>query len=98
MQPLGTLRAATEEISVEDLRYRVPVPEETDDITALARNFNRMLDRIQAGFTEQRRFMSDVGHELRKIGRASCRERVWVRADGGAARRGDRVSRYGGVR
>lgn len=65
LQPLGTLRAATEEITVEDLRYRVPVPEETDDITALARNFNRMLDRIQAGFTEQRRFMSDVGHELR---------------------------------
>src|SRR5690625_4404913 len=65
LQPLGTLRAATEEITVEDLEHRVPVPEETDDITALARNFNRMLDRIQAGFAEQRRFMSDVGHELR---------------------------------
>src|SRR5690625_6695875 len=65
LQPLGTLRAATEEITVEDLRYRVPVPEETDDITALARNFNRMLDRIQAGFAEQRRIMSDAGHELR---------------------------------
>ena len=65
LQPLGSLRAATEEITVEDLEYRVPVPEGTDDVTALARNFNRMLDRIQAGFAEQRRFMSDVGHELR---------------------------------
>src|SRR5699024_12839912 len=43
----------------------VPVPEEPDDISALARNFNRLLSSIQAGFAEQRRFMSDVGHELR---------------------------------
>src|SRR5690625_7406079 len=31
LQPLGTLRAATEEITVEDLRYRVPVPEERSE-------------------------------------------------------------------
>src|SRR5699024_4048789 len=39
--------------------------EERDDISALAQNFNRMLERIQTGFAEQRLFMSDVGHELR---------------------------------
>lgn len=65
LRPLEDLRAATEQITVDDLEYRVPVPEERDDISALARNFNRMLSRIQAGFAEQRRFMSDVGHELR---------------------------------
>ncbi|HIY24062.1 MAG TPA: HAMP domain-containing protein [Candidatus Brachybacterium merdigallinarum] len=65
LRPLENLRAATEEITVEDLNYRVPVPEEKDDIAALAENFNRMLERIQNGFSEQRRFMSDVGHELR---------------------------------
>lgn len=65
LRPLETLRAATEEITVDDLEHRVPVPAGRDDIAALARNFNRMLERIQAGFAEQRRFMSDVGHELR---------------------------------
>ena len=65
LRPLEDLRAATEQITVDDLEYRVPVPEERDDISALAQNFNRMLARIQAGFAEQRRFMSDVGHELR---------------------------------
>ena len=65
LRPLEDLRAATEQITVDDLEYRVPVPEERDDIAALAQNFNRMLARIQAGFAEQRRFMSDVGHELR---------------------------------
>ena len=65
LRPLEDLRSATEQITVDDLEYRVPVPEERDDISALAQNFNRMLERIQAGFAEQRRFMSDVGHELR---------------------------------
>ncbi|MGO1284469.1 MAG: sensor histidine kinase [Brachybacterium sp.] len=65
LRPLEDLRAATEQITVDDLEYRVPVPEERDDIAALAQNFNRMLARIQTGFAEQRRFMSDVGHELR---------------------------------
>ncbi|MGO1225768.1 MULTISPECIES: sensor histidine kinase [unclassified Brachybacterium] len=65
LRPLEDLRAATEQITVDDLEYRVPVPEEQDEIGALAQNFNRMLGRIQAGFAEQRRFMSDVGHELR---------------------------------
>lgn len=65
LRPLEDLRSATEQITVDDLEYRVPVPQERDDISALAQNFNRMLARIQAGFAEQRRFMSDVGHELR---------------------------------
>ncbi|AXK46894.1 sensor histidine kinase [Brachybacterium saurashtrense] len=65
LRPLEDLREATEQITVEDLEHRVPVPDGRDDIGALARNFNRMLERIQAGFAEQRRFMSDVGHELR---------------------------------
>lgn len=65
LQPLEALREATEEVTVEDLEHRVPVPEGRDDIAALATNFNRMLERIQSGFAEQRRFMSDVGHELR---------------------------------
>ncbi|HEX7349484.1 sensor histidine kinase [Brachybacterium sp.] len=65
LRPLEDLRSATEQITVDDLEYRVPVPAQRDDIGALAQNFNRMLGRIQAGFAEQRRFMSDVGHELR---------------------------------
>lgn len=65
LQPLEALREATEEITVDDLEHRVPVPTGGDDVAALAQNFNRMLTRIQTGFAEQRRFMSDVGHELR---------------------------------
>ncbi|WP_231880773.1 MULTISPECIES: cell wall metabolism sensor histidine kinase WalK [Brachybacterium] len=65
LRPLGELRGATEQVTVTDLEHRVQVPDGGDDISALAQNFNRMLERIQEGFAEQRRFMSDVGHELR---------------------------------
>ena len=64
LRPLEDLRRATEQVTVTDLEHRVPATG-GDDISALAQNFNRMLERIQEGFAEQRRFMSDVGHELR---------------------------------
>ena len=65
MRPLGELREATESITPDDLEMRVTVPAADDDVAALARTFNTMLDRIGDGFVEQRRFMSDVSHELR---------------------------------
>lgn len=64
LRPLEDLRRATEQVTVTDLEHRVTATG-GDDISALAQNFNRMLERIQEGFAEQRRFMSDVGHELR---------------------------------
>lgn len=64
LRPLEDPRRATEQVTVTDLEHRVTATG-GDDISALAQNFNRMLERIQEGFAEQRRFMSDVGHELR---------------------------------
>jgi len=36
-----------------------------DDVSALARTFNAMLDRLEGAFTAQRSFLDDAGHELR---------------------------------
>jgi two-component system OmpR family sensor kinase len=64
LAPLRTLRQTADEISDSDLSRRLP---ETgnDDITALTRTFNRMLDRLEAAFVGQRQFLDDAGHELR---------------------------------
>jgi two-component system OmpR family sensor kinase len=35
------------------------------EISELAHTFNRMLDRLEAALTTQRRFLADAGHELR---------------------------------
>jgi signal transduction histidine kinase len=64
LAPLRTLRETADEISDSDLYRRLP---ETgnDDITALTRTFNRMLDRLEAAFVGQREFLDNAGHELK---------------------------------
>jgi two-component system OmpR family sensor kinase len=64
LAPLRTLRKTAEEINDSDLSRRLP---ETgnDDITAMTRTVNRMLDRLEAAFVGQRRFLDDAGHELK---------------------------------
>ncbi|HEX5088705.1 MAG TPA: HAMP domain-containing sensor histidine kinase [Nocardioides sp.] len=64
LAPLRTLRQTADEINDSDLSRRLP---ETgnDDITALTRTFNRMLDRLEAAFVGQRQFLDDAGHELK---------------------------------
>jgi two-component system OmpR family sensor kinase len=64
LAPLRTLRETADEIRDSDLSRRLP---ETgnDDITALTRTFNRMLDRLESAFVGQRQFLDDAGHELK---------------------------------
>lgn len=64
LAPLRTLRDTAEEISETDLSLRLPTTG-NDDITALTRTFNGMLDRLEAAFVGQRRFLDDAGHELK---------------------------------
>lgn len=64
LSPLRTLRETADEISETDLSRRLPVTGH-DDITALTRTFNGMLDRLEGAFVGQREFLDDAGHELR---------------------------------
>jgi signal transduction histidine kinase len=64
LRPLRTLRTTAEEISETDLSRRLPVVG-NDDITALTRTVNSMLERLEQAFVGQRQFLDDAGHELR---------------------------------
>ena len=64
LAPLRTLRETADEVSDSDLSRRLPVTG-NDDITALTRTVNRMLDRLEAAFVGQRQFLDDAGHELK---------------------------------
>ncbi|WP_343911398.1 HAMP domain-containing sensor histidine kinase [Nocardioides aquiterrae] len=64
LSPLRTLRETADDISETDLSRRLPVAG-NDDITALTRTFNGMLDRLEAAFVGQREFLDDAGHELK---------------------------------
>lgn len=65
LRPVSRIRAEVDDITADRLDRRVEVPPSGDEIAALAGTMNRMLDRLDAAATAQRRFVSDASHELR---------------------------------
>jgi signal transduction histidine kinase len=64
LRPVRELTATARGISESDLSARIPV-EGHDELAELGATFNEMVDRLEQGFTSQRRFLDDVAHELR---------------------------------
>jgi signal transduction histidine kinase len=65
LRSVDAIRTRVADISTSDLSERVPVPNNFDEISALAVTMNEMLARIEAGHDAQRRFVGDASHELR---------------------------------
>ncbi|MFJ8912734.1 HAMP domain-containing protein [Amycolatopsis sp. NPDC102389] len=64
LAPVREVRLAAEQIGETDLSRRIEV-RGSDDVAALGRTFNTMLDRLESAFAGQRDFIDDAGHELR---------------------------------
>jgi len=62
--PVTAMAGRAAEISASTLHERLPVVAD-DELGALARVLNDLLDRLERSFVEQRRFMADASHELR---------------------------------
>ena len=65
LRPVERMRSRAAAISESNPSERLPVPEAHDEIGALGRTLNEMLDRLEAGFARERRLVSDASHELR---------------------------------
>jgi signal transduction histidine kinase len=52
-------------IGAEDLEERLPEAQNSDEISRLARTFNRMLDRIQSSVNQLRTVTGSVAHDLK---------------------------------
>jgi heavy metal sensor kinase len=65
LAPVSRITQIAGEIGIERLDERVDVPATTDEIHDLAVTMNGMLERLQRGVAEQRRFVADASHELR---------------------------------
>ncbi|WP_432646362.1 sensor histidine kinase [Mitsuokella sp.] len=65
LQPIRDLTQTARKIEVERMDRRIEVPPAKDELSELALTFNHMLDRLERGFKQQQRFVSDASHELR---------------------------------
>jgi len=65
LRPIDRITQTAQAISAHDLAERINYAGADDEVGRLARTFDRMLDRLQAGFERERRFASDAAHELR---------------------------------
>lgn len=63
--PVHQLSQAASEIGAGNLYLRLAPSGAPDDISALINTFNSMLDRLENAFESQKRFSSNVAHELK---------------------------------
>jgi heavy metal sensor kinase len=65
LSPVGNIAVAAQDITLRDLRRRLPVPDTRDEIADLSVVLNRMIARLQESFENVSRFTADASHELR---------------------------------
>jgi len=65
LRPVEAMRRRAAAISASTPGTRLPVPQSNDEISRLAETLNEMLERLEAAFQHERRFVSDASHELR---------------------------------
>lgn len=65
LAPLQQVIAASRRLSASSLDERVALQRARGEVAELAAGFDAMLDRLQAAFEAQRRFVANAGHELR---------------------------------
>ncbi|MGO9959624.1 MAG: ATP-binding protein [Solirubrobacteraceae bacterium] len=65
LRPVRTINAAARQISASNLHERLSLERPDDEFRELAATLNELLQRLQASFDSQRRFIANASHELR---------------------------------
>jgi heavy metal sensor kinase len=65
LAPVASMASKARTIGAANLHNRLGVSNPRDELGQLAVSFNELLDRLEASFERQRRFISDASHELR---------------------------------
>lgn len=65
LKPVSKIVDEVDAITDSNLDSRLKVKNEKDELGELSGTFNRMLDRLEASFGNQRMFVGNVAHELR---------------------------------
>jgi signal transduction histidine kinase len=65
LKPVRVIQATANRIRSDNLNERIPVGDVKDELSKLARFLNQMFDRLEASFSQIRRFSAEASHELK---------------------------------
>ena len=65
LRPVDAMRRRAATISAREPGARLPVSGPRDEVARLGETLNAMLERLEAAFANERRFIADASHELR---------------------------------
>jgi len=65
LKPLNKIIKTVHQITAENLKLRLDLPDTKDEIRRLADTFNDMLEKLDKSFSSQQQFIHDISHELR---------------------------------
>ncbi|UOX35648.1 HAMP domain-containing histidine kinase [Flavobacterium sediminilitoris] len=65
IKPVSAIIKTSKEITKDNLKTRIPLPQNKDELYILSEDINNLLDRIENAVEREKQFTSDASHELR---------------------------------
>lgn len=65
LKPLSRLTHSISSIDDKNLRHRVELPRQQDEVYRLTQSFNNMMDRLEGAYIAQKNFAANAAHELK---------------------------------
>ncbi|MGH2665596.1 sensor histidine kinase [Flavobacterium sp.] len=65
IKPVNSIIETSNLITRDNLKYRITLPQNKDELYQLSSNINSLLDRIESAVQREKQFTSDASHELR---------------------------------
>ncbi|WP_264549689.1 sensor histidine kinase [Flavobacterium sp. N2820] len=65
IKPVRTIIDTSSKITKDNLKTRIPLPINKDELFILSKNINNLLDRVENAIEREKQFTSDASHELR---------------------------------
>ena len=91
LKRIDAMRLTAQGLMAGDWSRRIPVSRVDDDVSALARTFNRLFERIEKLLQANKRVSADIAHDLRKPLARMLRRLEAARDEGDASAAGQRA-------
>lgn len=65
IKPISSIIETSNVITKDNLKSRIPLPQNRDELFTLSKTINNLLDRVENAIEREKQFTSDASHELR---------------------------------